>query len=94
MNHKDRDTILDRVGYTPEQKELAEYHTTNSLKRLVNEKYLELKTSLALMTKKQLELMTYYLLIENHAVTQIIVNNVNEQLKDGNVTINNNEAGF
>ena len=94
MNHKKRDDILDLVGYTPEQKALAEYHTTNLLKRLVAEKYQDIKTNLSLMTKKQLELISYFLLIENHAVTSIIVNNVNEQLKDGNVTLNKNEAGF
>jgi hypothetical protein len=94
MNHKDRDTVLDLVGYTPEQKELAEYHTTNLLKRLVNQKYQDVKTSLSLMTKQHLALIGYYLLLENYAITQIIVHNVNEQLKDGQVTVDQKEAGF
>ena len=94
MNHKDRDNILDLVGYTPEQKSLAEYHTTALLKRLINKKYADVKTSFSLMTKNHLMLIAYYLLLENLAVTSIIVNNVNDQLKDGHVTVNEKEAGY
>jgi hypothetical protein len=81
LNHEDKDRILDLVGYTPEQKELAAYMATNLLKRLVAEKYQDIKTTMSLSNKKQLEALAFHLLIENRAITQIIVHNVNQELK-------------
>lgn len=68
--------ILSSVGFTPALIELTQYELEKLVTRAKETKYSQLKTSLGIAKKKQLECLAYLLILENVELGRIIKTHV------------------
>lgn len=77
-------TILASVGFTPALIELNAYEQEKLIVKARETKYAQVKTSLGIAKKKQLEVLAYSLILENIELARIIKTHVEN-------TVNNSE---
>ena len=77
---KDVNAILAGLGYTGEQIEHAQYDAMKLQVDLSKNLYQNIKTKIKIKQKTELSLLVILLLLENRAITQILIKGVNAEI--------------